>query len=82
VFADTASANQNSLIGATGGATEQTTKLLAGQLGGQRLTLVQMMNISTQQLQQLNQITINTSYILSVDSRLREMQANGIKIKG
>lgn len=82
VFADTTAANQNSLIGAASSATEQTTELLAGQMGAQRLTLVQIMNISTQQLQQLNMIATYTADIPNLLALWRQINNNGIKIKG
>ena len=86
LFSNTTSASsQNSLVGASSQATEQTTQLLAGQIGGLRLTAAEQLQTLTQQLNVLNQIQINTSYILSVDDKLRSMlammTAGGIKVR-
>lgn len=82
VFTDAATGGQNSLIGANSGTTEQTSELIAGQMGAQRLTLVQMMNISTQQLQQLTMIATYTADIPNLLALWRQISNNGLKIKG
>jgi hypothetical protein len=80
-LSDTNTASTNSLVGAIKGMTEQSAELLAGQFGAQRLTLVQIMSISTQQLNQLVLISNYAADIPNIKAVLQQMNSNGIKIR-
>lgn len=51
-----------SLTGAVKGVSEETANILAGQMNAVRINQLEMSNIMRQQLQQLNQIAVNTGY--------------------
>lgn len=51
-----------SLTGAVKGVSEETANILAGQMNAVRINQLEMFNIMRQQLQQLNQIAVNTGY--------------------
>ena len=51
-----------SLTGAVKGVSEETANILAGQMNAIRINQLEMSNIMRQQLQQLNQIAVNTGY--------------------
>jgi Tape measure protein len=57
----TGSSTSNSLTGAIKGITEQQAELLAGQFGGLRITALEHLAVGRRQLENLNQIQINTS---------------------
>lgn len=75
------SGDGNSLKGAIKGITEQQAQLLAGQFGAQRLTLLDILNINSQSLKELQYITYNTSFIEQSHRIFRDWQINGIKMK-
>ncbi len=78
----TATANTNSLQGSIKASlTEDTGSLLAGQIGGLRLTSIAQLNKLTDVLNVINDIKYNTSFILSMDARLARIEMFGIKIK-
>ena len=82
LFSDTSSAgSQNSLVGATSQASEQTAQLLAGQIGGLRLTAVDIFNVVSQQLQQQIRIANNTDYLPVMKDILQQMNTMGIKLR-
>lgn len=56
-----AGSSSNSLSGAIKGITEQQAELLAGQFGGLRITALEHLAVAKRQLDNLNQIQINTS---------------------
>lgn len=60
-----AGSRSNSLTGAIKGITEQQAELLAGQFGGLRITALEQLNIAKRQLDNLNQIQVNTSLTVS-----------------
>ena len=51
-----------SLTGAVKGVSEETANILAGQMNAIRINQLDMSAIMRQQLQQLNQIAVNTAY--------------------
>lgn len=57
----TGSSTSNSLTGAIKGITEQQAELLAGQFGGLRITALEHLAVGRRQLENLNQIQVNTS---------------------
>jgi hypothetical protein len=76
------------LTGAIKGITEQQADLLAGQFGGLRLTAIEILKFSTEQLSVMNDIRTNTSFIPmqaefieSSNAVLKDIQLNGIKVK-
>ncbi|MEX6691266.1 tape measure protein [Danxiaibacter flavus] len=71
----------NSVKGAIKGMSEQQADLLAGQFGGMRMTLLDQLNVARQGLVSLQQIELNTSYILQVKDILYTMNRDGIKVK-
>ncbi|SEV88952.1 hypothetical protein SAMN05428988_0161 [Chitinophaga sp. YR573] len=73
--------NVNSLSGAIKGITEQQADLLAGQFGGLRQTGMQQLQVMNQHLMILNDIKGDTSYLVSIDSRLRLLETQGIKLR-
>lgn len=73
---------QNSLKGSIQAQlTEQTGSVIAGQLGGLRLTAIEQLRVAGQHLNALNAIQSNTAYLIGMDRTLNEMKMNGIKIK-
>ncbi len=81
IFSDTASSSQNALTGSTSQATEQTTEILAGQMGALRITAAEHLQIATQSLNQLVLITNYAADIPNIKEILRQMNTNGIKIR-
>lgn len=74
-------ASGSSLSGAIKGMTEQQAEVLAGNLGGLRVTAIQALNIANQQLNSLNLIVDNTSRLAAIEKYLRDQNLYGIKIK-
>lgn len=60
-FGSSGTAAGNSLTGAIKGITESQAELLAGQFGGLRITAIESLSVSRNQLSALNMIQINTS---------------------
>ncbi|WP_343302846.1 tape measure protein [Chitinophaga niabensis] len=71
----------NSLMAGIQGMSQQTAELIAGQFGGLRITGLQQVQIMNSSLSVLNAIKGDTSYLLSIDSRLRKIENEGIKLK-
>lgn len=61
--------------------TEQTGTVLSGQMGNIMLTARQQLDVATRQLNTLNLIKEDTTFIRSVDQRLQRLELHGIKIK-
>lgn len=87
-FNSGSSPSANSLKGAIKGITEQQAELLAGQFGGLRLTAIDILKMTTEQLGVLNDIRSNTSYlplsyetIMLMNSAIQDFKLNGIKVK-
>lgn len=82
VFAKTNTLAQegNSLQGAIKGITQQQADLLAGQFGGLRMTAFEQLNVAKFQLNQLNQIALNTSQLYLIEGYLRYFRTVGIKV--
>ena len=83
---DSNSTNANSLQGAVKNITEESAQLLAGSLGGIRLTGVNLLNVATQQLDKLNSIQFNTANTVNRIERMEStmidfFQNRGIKLK-
>ncbi len=74
--------NQNSLKGSISAQlTEQTGTVLAGSFNGLRLTSIEIMQISTRQLNVLNMIQNNTAMIADTNAYLRKFDTLGIKVR-
>ncbi len=71
----------NSLKGGIKAMSEQTGEVIAGQFGGMRMTLLDQLNVARQGLVSLQQIELNTSYILQVKDSLMRIERDGIKVK-
>jgi len=71
----------NSLSGAIKGITQQQADLLAGQVGGLRMTAFDQLSVAKSGLNMLNQIANNTSLLIPVESYLRYFKTNGIKVQ-
>ena len=67
------------LTGAIRGITAEQAELLAGQFGAQRLTLIDILNISKQGLTQLQKIENNTYKIHALYDLWRRLEINGLK---
>lgn len=75
-------AQTNSLVGSIKASiTEETGTVVAGQLGGLRLTALEQLRVSGDHLNALNSIVSNTAYLVAMDRRLANLEMNGIKIK-
>lgn len=74
------SGKKNSLAGEIKGITEQQADLLAGQFGGLRISMVQQVQICTQQLSVLNAIKIDTANLADIRADIRYLKTTGIKI--
>jgi hypothetical protein len=75
----------NSLTGAIKGITEQQAELLAGQFGGLRLTAIDILAVSRQQLTVLNGIQINTATTVVrlqtiIDKMVYYYETRGVKM--
>ncbi|MFN8291606.1 MAG: hypothetical protein U0U70_15220 [Chitinophagaceae bacterium] len=78
-------AGTNSLAGAIKGITEQQAELLAGQFGGLRITAIDILSISRQQLTALNAIQVNTATQVArmqimIDKMIYYYEVKGVKV--
>jgi len=78
--------NANGLTGAIKGMTEQTAQLLAGQMGGLRLTALDQLVVSRSQLESLSRIQVNTALaadrlMLVYDRLFYYYETRGVKMR-
>jgi hypothetical protein len=71
---------ENSLKGAIRGITEQQADLLAGTMGGLRLTAIEQLKTASVQLVSLRNIEGYTSFLPEVYAELHQMNTFGVKI--